>query len=65
MSYIPPMTVGLLKEILEKHNVSDDDVIEFNFTKYGCEVREIEFEKIYKREFGILIDFSPTELEDD
>ena len=73
MSYIPPMTVGLLKEILEKHNVSDDDVIEFNFTtkdyaritdKHG-EVREIEFEGIYKREFGILIDFNPTELEDD
>ena len=73
MSYIPPMTVGLLKEILERHNVSDDDVIEFNFTtkdydpitdKHG-EVREMEFEGIYKREFGILIDFSPTELEDD
>ena len=73
MSYIPPMTVGLLKEILERHNVSDDHVIEFNFTtkdydpitdKHG-EVREMEFEGIYKREFGILIDFNPTELKDD
>ena len=73
MSYKPRMTVGLLKEILERHNVSDDDVIEFNFTtkdydpitdKHG-EVREMEFEGIYKREFGILIDFNPTELKDD
>ena len=70
---IPSMTVGLLKEILERHNVSDDDVIEFNFTtkdydpitdKHG-EVREMEFEGIYKREFGILIDFEPSIIEEE
>ena len=75
MDHIPPMTLGLLKEILEKHNVSDDDTIEFHFNNSekdesfdkdypnGC--REMEFEGIYKREFGILIDFNPTELKDD
>ena len=54
---IPSMTVGLLKEILERHNVSDDDTIEFHFNNSekdesfdkdypnGC--RELEFEGIY------------------
>lgn len=58
---ISGMTVGLLKEILEAHNVSDDDVIDFHFTnteEYD-ECREIEFDRLYKREFGILIDFIP------
>ena len=57
---ISGMTVGLLKEILEAHNV-DDDVIDFHFTnteEYD-ECREIEFDRLYKREFGILIDFIP------
>ena len=68
------MTVGLLKEILIKHNLSDDDVIDFCFTftstkhlrgqRYHLtESREMEFDQIYKREFGILMDFIPTELE--
>ena len=76
MSYIPPMTVGHLKEIWKQHNVSDDDTIEFHFTftseknlrgeKYiQKESREMEFDSLYKREFGILMDFSPTKLEDD
>ena len=72
---IPSMTVGLLKEILEKHNVSDDDTIEFHFNNSekdesfdkdypnGC--REMEFEGIYKREFGILIDFEPSIIEEE
>jgi hypothetical protein len=68
----PSMTVGLLKEIWKEHNVSDDDVIEFQFTTqeydpttdiYG-EAREMEFEGIYKREFGILMDFQPTEIKE-
>lgn len=69
------MTVGLLKEILIKHNVSDDDVINFCFTftsakhlrgqKYlHTESREMEFDQLYKREFGILMDFIPTKLEE-
>ena len=68
------MTVGLLKEILIKHNLSDDDVIDFCFTftstkhlrgqrYHHTESREMEFDQIYKREFGILMDFIPTELE--
>ena len=75
MTNIPSMTVGLLKEILEKHNVSDDDTIEFHFNNSekdesfdkdypnGC--REMEFEGIYKREFGILIDFEPSIIEEE
>ena len=58
------MTVGLLKQILIKHNVSDDDVIEFHFTETPIGCREIEFDQIYKREFGILMDFIPTKLEE-
>ncbi len=58
------MTVGLLKEIWKAHNVSDDDVIEFHFTNMDeyDESREMEFDRLYKREFGILMDFIPTEL---
>lgn len=69
------MTVGLLKEILEKHNVSDDDTIDFHFSNsekdesfdkdYPNCSREMEFEGIYKREFGVLIDFKPSIIEDD
>ena len=58
------MTVGLLKEILIKHNLSDDDVIDFYFST-SKESREMEFDQIYKREFGILMDFIPTKLEED
>jgi len=58
------MTVGLLKEIWKEHNVTDDDIIDFHFTSTDeyKECREMEFNKIYKREFGILMDFIPTEL---
>ena len=61
---ISGMTVGLLKEIWKEHNVNDDDVIDFHFTNTNeyDECREMEFNKIYKREFGILMDFIPTEL---
>ena len=66
---IPSMTVGLLKEILERHNVSDDDTIEFNlFDSEEGELRsrDIEFEGIHRWEFegktGIVIDF---QLEED
>ena len=67
MTYIPAITVGLLKEIWKEHNVSDDDVIEFHFTntEEHDECREIEFDRLYKREFGILMDFIPTQLEED
>ena len=73
MSDVPAITVGHLKEIWKQNNVSDDDTIAFYFTtkeydpitdKYG-ETREIEFDQLYKREFGILMDFVPTELEED
>ena len=76
MSDIPPITVGLLKEIWKAHNVSDDDTISFYFTftseknlrgqKYRQkESQEIEFDHLYKREFGILMDFKTVELEED
>jgi len=76
MTDIPAITVGHLKEIWKQHNVSDDDTIGFYFTftseknlrgeKYiQKESREMEFDSLYKREFGILMDFSPTKLEDD
>ena len=72
MSNVPSITVGHLKEIWKQHNVSDDDTIAFHFTKveehYGedyKECREIEFDRLYKREFGILMDFVPAELEED
>jgi len=58
------MTVGLLKEILKEKNLSDDDVIDFYFTN-SKESREMEFEGIYKRPFGILMEFEPTEVEED
>jgi len=73
MNDIPAITVGHLKEIWKQHNVSDDDTIAFHFTtkeydpitdKYG-ETREVEFDQLYKREFGILMDFVPVELEED
>ena len=73
MTDIPPITVGHLKEIWKQNNVSDDDTIAFYFTtkeydpitdKYG-ETIEIEFDQLYKREFGILMDFVPAELEED
>ena len=67
MSDIPPITVGLLKEIWKAHNVSDDDVIEFHYTNTDeyDESKEIEFDRLYKREFGILMDFKTVELEED
>ena len=72
MSDVPAITVGHLKEIWKQHNVSDDDTIEFHFTNveehYGedyKECREIEFDRLYKREFGILMDFVPAELEEE
>ena len=67
MTYIPAITVGLLKEIWKEHNVSDDDVIDFHFTntEQHNESTEIEFDRLYKREFGILMDFIPTQLEED
>ena len=63
----PSMTVGLLKEIWKEHNVSNDDIIDFHFTNTDeyDESRQMEFIKIYKREFGILMDFEPTEIEED
>jgi hypothetical protein len=57
------MTVGLLKEMLKKNKVSDDDVIDFYFTN-SKESREMEIEGIYKRPFGILMEFEPTKLEE-
>jgi len=67
MTDIPAITVGHLKEIWKAHNVSDDDVIDFHFTntEEHNECREIEFDRLYKREFGILMDFIPTQLEED
>ena len=64
---IPPITVGLLKEIWKEHNVSDDDVIEFNYTNTDeyDESNEIEFYRLHKREFGIFMDFKSVELEED
>ena len=62
------MTVGLLKEILIKHDLSDDDVIDFDFTDREIQLsREIEFEGLYKKHNkgeGIIIEFEPTELEE-
>ena len=76
MNDIPCITIGHLKEIWKQHNVSDDDTIDFYFTftseknlrgrKYiQKESRQMEFDRLYKREFGILMDFTPTELKDD
>tara|TARA_Y100001938_G_scaffold34870_1_gene47857 strand:- start:8538 stop:8837 length:300 start_codon:yes stop_codon:yes gene_type:complete len=72
MSDVPSITVGHLKEIWKQHNVSDDDTIAFHFTKveehHGKdykECREIEFDRLYKREFGILMDFVPVEDDDE
>ena len=64
MSDVPAITVGHLKEIWKQNNVSDDDTIAFHFTK-DKECTEIEFDRLYKREFGILMDFVPAELEED
>jgi len=57
------MTVGLLKEIFKENNLSNDDVIDFYFST-SKESREMEFDQMYKREFGILMDFIPTKLEE-
>ena len=67
MNDIPAITIGHLKEIWKEHNVSDDDTIAFHFTNTNehDECTEIEFDRLYKREFGILMDFVPTELEED
>ena len=67
MTNVPAITVGHLKEIWKLHNVSDDDTIAFHFTntEEHDESREIEFDRLYKREFGILMDFVPAELEED
>ena len=67
MSDVPAITVGHLKEIWKQHNVSDDDTIAFYFTnteEYDESI-EIEFDRLYKREFGILMDFVPTEEDDE
>ena len=62
------MTVGLLKEILIKHDLSDDDVIDFYFTDHKIPLsREMEFEGLYKKfneGEGIIIEFEPTKLEE-
>ena len=62
------MTVGLLKEILKENNLSDDDVIDFYFTDKTIRLsREMEFEGIYKKfneGEGIIIEFEPTEVEE-
>ena len=67
MSDVPAITVGHLKEIWKQHNVSDDDTIAFHFTntEEHDESKEIEFDRLYKREFGILMDLVPAELEED
>ena len=76
MNDIPAITVGHLKEIWKQHNVSDDDTLDFYFTftseknlrgqKYiQKESRQMEFDRLYKREFGILMDFVHAELEED
>jgi len=67
MHDIPPITVGLLKEIWKENNVSDDDVIEFNYTNMDEHEYsgEIEFDRLYKREFGIIMDFKTIESEED
>ena len=62
------MTVGLLKEIFKKNNLSDDDVIDFYFTDKTIRLsREMEFEGIYKKfneGEGIIIEFEPTEVDE-
>ena len=67
MSDVPVITVGHLKEIWKQHNVSDDDTIAFHFTntEEHNECTEIEFDRLYKREFGILMDFIPAEEEEE
>ena len=67
MNDIPGITVGHLKEIWKEHNVSDDDTLAFYFTNTAEheESTEIEFNRLYKREFGILMDFTPIEIEED
>ena len=67
MSDVPAITVGHLKEIWKQHNVSDDDTIAFHFTnkEEHDECTEIEFDRLYKREFGILMDFVPIEEEEE
>lgn len=64
MSDVPSITVGHLKEIWKQNNVSDDDTIAFHFTK-DKECTEIEFDRLYKREFGILMDFVPVEEDEE
>jgi hypothetical protein len=63
MQDIPPITVGLLKEIWKENNVSDDDVIEFHYTNMDEyeDSGEIEFDRLYKREFGITMNFKTIE----
>ena len=75
MTDVPPITVKLLKEIWKEHNVSDDDTIEFHFcnhkgnktfdNQFPNMSREVEFEGIYKRPFGILMEFEPSIIEDE
>jgi hypothetical protein len=75
MEHTPPMTLGLLKDILKEHedlNVSDDDTIEFNLfdSEEGqLRSRDIEFEGIHRWEFegktGIVIDFQIYLMEED
>ena len=76
MTDIPAITVGHLKEIWKQHNVSDDDTLDFYFTftsernlrgqKYiQKESRQMEFDRLYKREFGIVMDFQPSTIEED
>ena len=63
MTDVPAITIGHLKEIWKQHNVSDDDTIAFHFTntEEHDESKEIEFDRLYKREFGILMDFVSIE----
>lgn len=67
MTDVPAITVGHLKQIWKQHNVSDDDTIAFHFTntEEHNECTEIEFDRLYKREFGILMDFVPIEEEEE
>ena len=67
MTDVPAITVGHLKQIWKQHNVSDDDTIAFHFTntEEHDECTEIEFDRLYKREFGILMDFVPVEEDDE
>ena len=75
MTDVPPITVRQLKALLEVHNVSDDDTVEFHFCNHKKSktfdnqfpeiAREVEFKGIYKRPFGILMEFEPSIIDED